>query len=248
MLYNAKLSQDISRDLFAQGVYAIGFFFPVVPQGQARIRTQLSSGHDIPILKKALEAFKKVGDKHGILGLDKKGPEVRSLKGHRISGGPRPLQVSGRWSPAVAGPCRARRPPESGELRVLGTPNRPDNAVVVIHPMTADTVTGEFTGAEAGGGSLIGPGRALDTDRFCVVCRTPRRLAPPGRAPPRMEALSIASSDPGTWRGFWWVLDAWASSGRPCLGPSMGMIAWEWAVEAPVRRPRWCAAPLPVRP
>jgi glycine C-acetyltransferase len=73
MLYNAKLSQDVSRDLFAEGVYAIGFFFPVVPQGQARIRTQLSADHDVPTLKKALEAFKKVGDKHGILGLDKKG-------------------------------------------------------------------------------------------------------------------------------------------------------------------------------
>ena len=73
MLFNAKLSQEISRDLYAEGVYAVGFFFPVVPQGQARIRTQLSAGHDIPILKKALEAFKKVGDKHGILGLDKKG-------------------------------------------------------------------------------------------------------------------------------------------------------------------------------
>ena len=73
MLYNAKLSQDVSRDLFAEGVYAIGFFFPVVPQGQARIRTQLSADHDIPTLTKALAAFRKVGEKHGILGLDKKG-------------------------------------------------------------------------------------------------------------------------------------------------------------------------------
>jgi glycine C-acetyltransferase len=73
MLYNAKLSQDVSRDLFALGVYAIGFFFPVVPQGQARIRTQLSADHDTPTLAKALEAFRKVGDKYGILGLDKKG-------------------------------------------------------------------------------------------------------------------------------------------------------------------------------
>jgi glycine C-acetyltransferase len=73
MLFNAKLSQDVSRDLFALGVYVIGFFFPVVAQGQARIRTQLSADHDIPILTKALEAFRKVGDKYGILGLDKKG-------------------------------------------------------------------------------------------------------------------------------------------------------------------------------
>ncbi|MFH1018120.1 MAG: glycine C-acetyltransferase [Pseudomonadota bacterium] len=73
MLFNAKLSQDFSRDLFAEGIYAVGFFFPVVPAGQARIRTQLSADHDIPMLKDALRAFKKVGEKHGILGLDKKG-------------------------------------------------------------------------------------------------------------------------------------------------------------------------------
>jgi len=73
MLFNAKLSQDVSRDLFAEGVYAVGFFFPVVPQGQARIRTQLSADHDLPVLEEALKAFKKVGAKHGILGLDKKG-------------------------------------------------------------------------------------------------------------------------------------------------------------------------------
>jgi glycine C-acetyltransferase len=73
MLFNAKLSQDIARDLFHEGVYVIGFFFPVVAAGQARIRTQMSADHDIPMLKDALEAFKKVGDKYGILGLDKKG-------------------------------------------------------------------------------------------------------------------------------------------------------------------------------
>jgi glycine C-acetyltransferase len=72
MLFNAKLSQEISRDLFAEGCYAVGFFFPVVPAGQARIRTQMSADHDIPMLEKALAAFKKVGAKHGILGLDKK--------------------------------------------------------------------------------------------------------------------------------------------------------------------------------
>ncbi len=72
MLFNAKLSQDFSRDLFAEGIYAVGFFFPVVPAGQARIRTQLSADHDIPMLERALAAFKKVGEKYGILGLDKK--------------------------------------------------------------------------------------------------------------------------------------------------------------------------------
>ncbi len=73
MLFNAKLSQDIARDLFAEGIYVVGFFFPVVPAGQARIRTQLSADHDIPMLERALASFKKIGDKYGILGLDKKG-------------------------------------------------------------------------------------------------------------------------------------------------------------------------------
>jgi len=71
MLFNAKLSQDISKDLYDEGIYAIGFFFPVVPNGQARIRTQISAGHEIHHLDKALDAFKKVGKKYGILGLTK---------------------------------------------------------------------------------------------------------------------------------------------------------------------------------
>ena len=71
MLFNAKLAQDISNDLYEEGIYAIGFFFPVVPNGQARIRTQISAGHDLHHLDKALAAFKKVGEKHGILGLTK---------------------------------------------------------------------------------------------------------------------------------------------------------------------------------
>ncbi len=72
MLYDAKLAQDFARDLFYEGVYAIGFFFPVVPKGQARIRTQLSAAHEKHHLDTAIEAFKKVGEKHGILGLGKK--------------------------------------------------------------------------------------------------------------------------------------------------------------------------------
>jgi glycine C-acetyltransferase len=71
MLFNAKLSQDISRDLYDEGIYAIGFFFPVVPQGQARIRTQISAAHEIHHLDKALEAFTKVGKKYDILGKTK---------------------------------------------------------------------------------------------------------------------------------------------------------------------------------
>ena len=73
MLYNAKLSQDMARMLYDEGIYVTGFFFPVVAKGQARIRTQLSADHDIPLLTKALESFKRVGEKLGILGLDKKG-------------------------------------------------------------------------------------------------------------------------------------------------------------------------------
>jgi len=71
MLFNAKLAQDVSRDLYEEGIYAIGFFFPVVPQGQARIRTQISAGHEIHHLEKALDAFRKVGKKYDILGKSK---------------------------------------------------------------------------------------------------------------------------------------------------------------------------------
>lgn len=71
MLFNAKLAQDFSRDLFAEGVYAVGFFFPVVPNGQARIRTQISACHEIHHLDKALKAFIKIGMKYEILGLSK---------------------------------------------------------------------------------------------------------------------------------------------------------------------------------
>jgi len=67
MLFNAKLSQDFARDLYEEGIYAIGFFFPVVPKGQARIRTQISAAHEIHHLEKALDAFNKVGKKYDIL-------------------------------------------------------------------------------------------------------------------------------------------------------------------------------------
>ncbi len=71
MLFNAKLSQEFSRELYNEGIYAIGFFFPVVPNGQARIRTQISAGHEKHHLETALEKFIKVGKKQGILGLTK---------------------------------------------------------------------------------------------------------------------------------------------------------------------------------
>ena len=71
MLFNAKLAQDFSRALYDEGIYAIGFFFPVVAQSQARIRTQISAGHETHHLDKALAAFTKVGKKFDILGKTK---------------------------------------------------------------------------------------------------------------------------------------------------------------------------------
>ncbi|HRY98885.1 MAG TPA: glycine C-acetyltransferase [Bacteroidales bacterium] len=71
MLFNASLAQKFSIDLFGEGIYAIGFFFPVVAKGAARIRTQISAGHETHHLDKALEAFRKVGKKYDILGKTK---------------------------------------------------------------------------------------------------------------------------------------------------------------------------------
>jgi len=73
MLFNAKLANDMARDMYAEGIYVIGFFFPVVPAGAARIRVQLSAAHTKEHIDKAVAAFKKVGEKYGVLGLDKKG-------------------------------------------------------------------------------------------------------------------------------------------------------------------------------
>lgn len=71
MLYDAKLAQEFARDLFAEGVYVVGFFFPVVAKGQARIRTQLSAAHTRGQLERALAAFVKVGRAHDVLGKTK---------------------------------------------------------------------------------------------------------------------------------------------------------------------------------
>ena len=73
MLYNAKLANDMARDMYAEGIYVIGFFFPVVPAGAARIRVQLSAAHEKEHIDRAVAAFAKVGEKYGIIGLDKKG-------------------------------------------------------------------------------------------------------------------------------------------------------------------------------
>jgi len=61
MLYDAKLSQDFAARMLEEGIYVIGFYYPVVPQGKARIRVQMSAGHDIEHLDKAIAAFTKVG-------------------------------------------------------------------------------------------------------------------------------------------------------------------------------------------
>lgn len=79
MLYNAKLAQDVARDMYEEGVYVVGFFFPVVPQGQARIRVQISADHERDHLDTAIAAFTKVGAKHNILG--KKKDEIIAMHG-----------------------------------------------------------------------------------------------------------------------------------------------------------------------
>lgn len=61
MLYDAKLSQEFAAALLEEGIYVIGFYYPVVPQGEARIRVQLSAGHEREHLDKAITAFIKVG-------------------------------------------------------------------------------------------------------------------------------------------------------------------------------------------
>jgi glycine C-acetyltransferase len=64
---DAKLSQDMARDLLDEGIYVIGFYYPVVPKGQSRIRVQLSAAHDREHLDQAIAAFTKVGKKYGVI-------------------------------------------------------------------------------------------------------------------------------------------------------------------------------------
>jgi glycine C-acetyltransferase len=67
MLYDAKLSQDFANALLEEGIYVIGFYYPVVPKGKARIRVQVSAAHETEHLDKAIEAFEKVGKELGVL-------------------------------------------------------------------------------------------------------------------------------------------------------------------------------------
>jgi glycine C-acetyltransferase len=68
MLGDARLASAIAADMLAEGIYVIGFSFPVVPKGQARIRVQLSAGHSEDDVERALAAFAKVGKAHGVIG------------------------------------------------------------------------------------------------------------------------------------------------------------------------------------
>ena len=67
MLYDAPLAQRFAQRLLEEGIYAIGFFFPVVPQGQARIRTQISAAHTRDHLDRAIDAFTRIGHELGVL-------------------------------------------------------------------------------------------------------------------------------------------------------------------------------------
>ena len=67
MLYDAKLSQEFAAKLLDEGIYVIGFYYPVVPKGQARIRVQISAAHEFEHLDKAIKAFEKIGKKLGVL-------------------------------------------------------------------------------------------------------------------------------------------------------------------------------------
>ncbi|MGE8430338.1 MAG: glycine C-acetyltransferase [Sphingobacterium sp.] len=67
MLYDAKLAQEFASKMLDEGIYVIGFYYPVVPQGKARIRVQISAGHDVAHLDKAIAAFTKVGKELGVI-------------------------------------------------------------------------------------------------------------------------------------------------------------------------------------
>jgi glycine C-acetyltransferase len=67
MLYDARLSQEFAAKLLKEGIYVIGFYFPVVPKDQARIRVQLSAAHETEHLDKAIKAFDKVGKELGVI-------------------------------------------------------------------------------------------------------------------------------------------------------------------------------------
>jgi glycine C-acetyltransferase len=77
MLYDAVVAQNFAAKLLDEGIYVIGFFYPVVPKGLARIRVQLSSAHEQHHLDKAIKAFVKVGKELGVLKVKREELEVK---------------------------------------------------------------------------------------------------------------------------------------------------------------------------
>ena len=77
MLYDAVVAQNFAAKLLDEKIYVIGFFYPVVPKGLARIRVQLSAAHEQHHLDKAIEAFTKVGNELGVLKGNKEELEVK---------------------------------------------------------------------------------------------------------------------------------------------------------------------------
>jgi glycine C-acetyltransferase len=67
MLYEASVAQEMAAKLLEEGIYVIGFFFPVVAKGKARIRVQLSAAHEREHLDKAIAAFVKIGKEMGVI-------------------------------------------------------------------------------------------------------------------------------------------------------------------------------------
>ena len=67
MLGDARLANEMAKAMLAEGIYVIGFSYPVVPKGEARIRIQLSAAHESEHIDRAIEAFTKVGKKVGVL-------------------------------------------------------------------------------------------------------------------------------------------------------------------------------------
>jgi glycine C-acetyltransferase len=67
MLGDARLAQNVAKDMLEEGIYVVGFSYPVVPKGQARIRVQLSAAHTRDQVDRAIEAFTRVGKKHGVI-------------------------------------------------------------------------------------------------------------------------------------------------------------------------------------
>jgi glycine C-acetyltransferase len=67
MLYDERLTHDMADHLLEEGIYVIGFSYPVVPRGKARIRVQISAAHTVEMIDRAVDAFKRVGTRLGVV-------------------------------------------------------------------------------------------------------------------------------------------------------------------------------------